>query len=232
MFLKFIDLKRLNLLRLTPFIRPATRLPFSIIVLAVMLPILVSGCSKSTSQPQTEVLDELRSSPANPDSLAQTSESAVLPDALIGLQNAGALLAPIPAITSIEIMAESGLQVAYTQSDQNSIVQALRVELNWLHMQSCLQQVGVAPLVLIRSADFAALTSSDEVIHSIEGIPVASSTMGSIPVIQVGVSDFLMADDTNGYNLRSIMGRLLWSSAGLSVRDYPYSCARQLEESE
>lgn len=223
---KIIYMGKFNLIRPIFFLRSAL-----VAVIALLL-LFASGCSRSISPPQTEAVEELRSGPIDPNLLAQIPEAVALPEALVELQTAGTLTAPVPAISSIEILAESGLQVAYTKSTQIATVPALTVELNWIHMQSCLHQVGVAPLVLVRSVSFAPLTSIDDVIHTIDGIPVASSTMGAIPVIQISESDFLMPGEANGYNLRSIMGRLLWSSAGLSARDYPYSCARQLVESE
>jgi len=196
--------------------------------ITVLLVCLGSGCSNSSAPAVVE--DETRSTSEAPGSQSQTTGS-VLPVALSDLQASSALAEPLPAIASVEVLANSGLQVAYTQAEQNGIVPALRVEDNWLHMQSCLQQLGVAPLVLVRETAIKPLTSTDDVIFAIDGIPAASATLGSIPVIQIAVSDFLMTGDDYAYYLRSIMGRLLWSTAGLSVRDYPYSCARQLDES-
>jgi hypothetical protein len=196
----------------------------------VILIWLASGCSNSIAPAQAE--GEQGSELTDADLQSQSPVSVAVPVAILDLQAGSTLIAPVPAITSIEVLAESGLQVAYTQSAQNALVSALSVEVNWLHMQTCLHQVGVAPLVLIRSSGIAPFTSADDVIHTIDGIPAASVSMGSIPVIQIGVSDFLMTGDAYGYNLRSIMGRLLWSSAGLSARDYPYYCAHQLAESK
>jgi hypothetical protein len=204
------------------------RFPKPLFICALVL--LVCGCAKSTTP--LEVETEQSTALADPELQSRIPGSVAVPVALLDLQAGSTLARPLPAITSIEVLAESGLQLAYTQSKQIAIVPALNVEANWLHMQSCLKQVGVAPLVIIRSSDIFPLTSSDDVIHTIDGIPVASASPGAIPVFQIGLSDFLVSGDTNGYNLRSIMGRMLWSSAGLSVRDYPYSCAQRLNESE
>lgn len=158
--------------------------------------------------------------------------SVDLPVALQDLQASSSLEAPLPEVVFVEVLARSGLQVAYTHIAQTALIPPLILEANWLHMQTCLQQVGVAPLILIRDSSVAPLTLADEVIHSIEGIPAATVTMVATPVIQVGLSDFMATGDAHGDHLRSIMGRLLWTAAGLSVRDYPYRCAQQLVESE
>ena len=199
-------------------------------LLICALVLLVCGCSKSATPLEAE--SEQSDGLANPELQARIPGSVALPVALLDLQASSTLTVPLPAIASIEVLAESGLQLAYTQSAQIAMVPALSVEANWLHMQFCLKQVGVAPLVLIRSSDIAPLTPDDHVIYTIDGIPVASASLESIPVIQIGLSDFLVSGNANGYHLRSIMGRLLWTSAGLSVRDYPYSCAQHLLESE
>ena len=187
--------------------------------------ILSGGCSNSNESAQ--VADELRSTLADPGMPLPSSSALALPEALSDLQTGSVLKNPLPDIVSNEVLAESGLQVSYTEVQQSTIIPALTVEANWLHMQSCLNQVGVAPLVLIRTSAIAPFTSSDDVLLTIDGIPMASASPGSIPVIQIGLSDFTVTGDAKGFNLRSIMGRTLWSSAGLAARDYPFSCARQ-----
>lgn len=184
-----------------------------------------SGCS-SSSVPVP--LEEERSQFADPVSSPEITglELVPVPVALRDLEASSTLISPVPVITSTEVLADSGLQVAYTQSSQSALAPAIGVEADWLYMQTCLGQVGVAPLVLVISSAIAPLTAADDVVFTIDGIPVASATMGSIPVIQVVFSDFLISGGPSGQILRSIMGRLLWSSAGLSARDYPYSCAR------
>ena len=189
---------------------------------------LIVGCSKSNTAAQVE--DELRIAPIDPGVLAEISTTVALPAALQDLQAGSELLTPVPTIVAVEILAESGLQVAYTDERQSALVPALSVEDNWLYMQNCLNQVGVAPLVLVRSDEVAPFTSSDDVVYTIDSVPAATASSGSIPVIQIGVSDFLITGNAKAYNLRSIMGRLLWSSAGLLARDYPFSCARQWVE--
>ena len=199
-------------------------------VCAITLLLYLSGGCSNSDEP-AQVTDELRSTLADPSVQLPSSSTLALPVALLDLQAGSALTNPLPDIKSSEVLAESGLQVSYTEVEQSAIIPALTVEANWLHMQSCLNQVGVAPLVLIRSSVVAPFTSSDDVLHTIDGIPIASASPGSIPVIQIGLSDFTVTGDANGFNLRSIMGRTLWSSAGLAARDYPFSCARQRVES-
>lgn len=206
------------------FLQP---LPVGVITLVFAL---IQGCSNSDTP--APVPDQLRSTVIDPSLQPPVSLPVAVPEALAELQVSAVLTTPLPPITSVEILAESGLQVVYTHVEQNERAPALSVEAHWLHMQSCLSQVGVAPVVLIRSTRVVPLTQTDHVIHSIEGIPVATATVGSVPVIQIGLADFTIVGDDRGYNLRSIMGRLLWSSAGLSVRDYPYSCARQWVETD
>jgi len=200
------------------------------VLFIALLGSLSIGCSKSTSSLPAE--EEPRLTLADSNLQDPIAQSVATPEALVDLQDTGVITSALPTIVSTEILAKSGLQVAYTQTSQSDIVSGLNIESHWLHMQSCLHQVGVAPLVLIHSAAITSLTSADDVIHTIEGTPVASATSGSIPVIQISLSDFLVSGQSNGYNLRSIMGRVLWSAAGLSVRDYPYSCAQQLVEPE
>jgi hypothetical protein len=215
--------------------------PQSLLVGAVALLVgFGSGCSSSSvpvllEDGQLSPLDDLLLDPVlPPQNVGSVTISVPItaPVALRDLQSSLTLVSPVPVITSTEVLAESGLQVAYTQNSQSALAPALGVEANWLHMQSCLGQVGVAPLVLVITSAIAPLTAEDDVIFTIDGIPVASASMGSIPVIQIVFSDFLISGGPSGQFLRSIMGRVLWSSAGLSARDYPYSCARQLVESE
>ncbi len=155
-------------------------------------------------------------------------QAALTPAPLLELQNSTELISSIPDVVSSEVLADSGLQVAYTSTDLVTAVPALFVEDNWAHMQTCLNQVAVAPFVVVAN-DVSPLTSLDDVIYSIEGVPVATSSAGNVPVIQITAADFT-AGSSAGSNLRSIMGRLVWSSAGLAVRDYPFECARQVVE--
>jgi len=157
--------------------------------------------------------------------LADQESQTRIPAALQQLELSTAISEPIPFIHASEVLADTGLQVAFSTVDQQAQVSARSIEANWVHMQECLNQVSVAPLVLVREDGFAAMTADDIVIHSIEGYLVASVSLTAVPVVQIGVSDLLSSDESNGVNLRAIMGRLIWSSADLAVRDYPYTCA-------
>jgi len=197
--------------------------------LIALLLLSLNACSSSSSP--TNLVDESANSN---DTGGQTLINSVqtVPKALLELQESASLQEPLPAITSIETVADSGLQVAYTGDEQSTVIPALSVEANWQHMQLCLQQVGVAPLVLVQSGRVSPFTQDDDVVFSMEGIPVASATMSLVPVIQVGIADFMQTGENYAYNLRSIMGRLLWLSAGLPIREYPFSCAREWAGSE
>jgi len=178
--------------------------------------LVLIGCSKSTTPTQSD----LDTDPSI--SLADQESQTRIPEALQQLESSQLLVNAAPSIYSSEMLADSGLQVAYSSAGQKAQVPASLIEANWLHMQECLNQVSVAPLVIIRDEGFAPMTSNDIVIHSLEGVPVASLTLEIVPIVQIGINDFLASADSAGANLRSILGRLIWSSADLAVRDYPY----------
>ena len=198
---------------------------------ALFLASVVSGCTGSSAPiSQTEVGQS--STLADPTVPTQVTSLVDVPEALLELQANETLKNPLPELSSVETLADSGLQIAYTDVEQSAVIPALDVEQNWLHMQSCLEQVGVAPLVLIQSGVISPFTDSDDVVFAMSGTPAASATMALVPVIQIGIADFMESGERYAYNLRSIMGRLLWSMSGLSVRNYPYSCAQEWEGSE
>lgn len=172
---------------------------------------LLSGCSSSSSPPVE--------SPGS-------QSSGEIPTALLQLQDDPGLITDIPEVVATRTMSNTGLQVAYTRAEQHETVPALGVEAQWEHMQTCLQQVAVAPIVVVRDEAVVPFTSSDDVIHNIEGIPVASASLRDVPLVQIQAADFDGSLGNPGFNLRSIMGRLLWISAGLAERDYPFQCAR------
>lgn len=149
------------------------------------------------------------------------------PGGLLDLQDDPATISDVPDVVSSEVLANSGLQVAYTEASQRSVAPPLMIESQWLYMQACLELTGVAPIVVIRTAAVVPFTALDDVIFGIEGIPIASSSRRSVPVVQVLAADFDGTLGSPGFNLRSIIGRLLWSSAGLAERDYPFACAQQ-----
>jgi hypothetical protein len=189
-----------------------------ILALAVLV---CGGCSsQSTSADPTD-----QSSVAQIPGVDQGSGGNV--PSLLELQDDPDLLAQIPFVVESEVLATTGLQVAYTAALQREKAPSLLVESQWIAMQSCLGQVAVAPVVIVRDTAVQPFTASDDVIHNIEGIPVASASMRTVPVVQILIADFDGSLGSPGFNLRSIMGRLLWLSAGLAERDYPYNCARE-----
>jgi hypothetical protein len=153
--------------------------------------------------------------------------TSLVPDSLLQLEDDPGLLSDIPEIVSSEIRADTGLQIAYTRLDQAQMVPGALIESQWLHMQTCLGQVASPPVVMVVEGAVRPFTSSDDVIYDILGNPIASASRRDIAIIQVIESDFDGSLGTPGFNLRSIMGRLLWLSAGLPERDYPYGCARE-----
>jgi len=137
------------------------------------------------------------------------------------------LLSPVPDFVSTETRAETGIQVAYTSDDQRELVDAAFIERQWQYMQSCVGIVAPPPLVIIVDGSVQPFTATDDVLFSFDGQIDASSTgnAGSV-VIQIRTADFDGSLGNPGFNLRSIMGRSLWLSAGLAERDYPFRCAR------
>ena len=120
--------------------------------------------------------------------------------------------------------------MSYTQTSLISQAPAAVIEQQWVFMQSCLEQVNVAPLVLVRQGPAVPFTPADDVVRNesalsleINSIPIASASTLYGPVVQISASDFDGSLGTPGFNLRSIMGRHLWLSgpfarAGLPVR--------------
>ncbi|MFK8075151.1 MAG: hypothetical protein AB8B84_01100 [Granulosicoccus sp.] len=150
------------------------------------------------------------------------------PAALLTLQDDIRRISEVPTVVAGEILADSGLEVAYTSKALSADIPALNIEANWLNMQSCLNLVSVAPLVIVAES-VSPLTRQDDVIRTIDGFPFATASDSDIPVLQIDSEDF-STDHIYGSSLRSIMGRLLWSTAGLAVRDYPFECANQVIE--
>lgn len=184
---------------------------------------VLTACSGSSSPDTTTPLDESdQSEGGRPDDI--TGE---LPDSLLLLEDEAGLLVDIPDVLVTVTTAAYGVQVAYTREGQDARIPATEVESQWLYMQECLGVIGVAPLVIVQQDVVTPFTLTDDVIHDIEGIPVASGSQRAIPVLQIQESEFDAERSNPGFNLRSIMGRLLWLAAGLAERDYPFECARE-----
>lgn len=163
----------------------------------------------------------------------QTSEPT--PAVLQRLATSTELIAPVPDVVFTQTMAASGLRISYTTLELKTIAPALTIEQQWIFMQDCVQQVGVAPLVLVREGPVVPFTPADDVVRNenplsteIDFIPIASTSTLYGPVIQVSDSDFDGSLGSPSFNLRSIMGRYIWLSLSLSERDYPFACAQQL----
>lgn len=192
----------------------------------------LSACSSSGSGP-AQVPDPTPDSTGeqnDPLEPIDSGEQAGVSDVLLQLQDDPGLLSQIPEVVSTDIRADTGLQIAYTREEQAQDVPGALVELQWAFMQSCLEQQSVAPVVIIRAGTVVPFLATDDVIFNFEGIAVASSSRRDVPVIQVQETDFDGSMGNPGFNLRSVMGRMLWLSAGLPERDYPFDCARQIPE--
>lgn len=185
--------------------------------------LFVSACSGSGSSAETP-LEQLGDDP-----IGSEPEPAVLAQ----LRADPALIAPVPEVAHTQTLANTGLQVAYTHTSLVSLAPAALIEQQWVFMQTCVEQISVAPLVLVRQGPAVPLTPADDVVRNesalaleITSVPVASASILYGPVIQISDSDFDGSLGNPGFNLRSIMGRHLWLSNQLPERDYPFECAR------
>lgn len=188
----------------------------------VFLAVALNACSSSGSS----------SAPVEPSILPPESSGGVsgTPDSLLQLEDDPGLLATIPDVVSSEVRADTGLQIVYTRDAQELIAPAALIEAQWVFMQGCVGQQSAAPVVVVRDGPVEPFTASDDVIYNIDGIPVASASLRDVSVVQIRETDFDGSLGSPGFNLRSIMGRMLWLSANLPERDYPFSCARQQPE--
>lgn len=199
------------------------------VLLAVSVVMSLSACSSSSSSavstPPVDASEPLVNDPV---------ASEPLPEVLKQLQEDPNVLSQVPDVAHTQTMADSGIQISYTEKLLTARAPATHIEQQWLFMQECVQQVSVAPLVLVREGPAIPFTQADDVVRNetitaleITSIPIASASTLYGPVIQVSVDDFDGSLGTPAFNLRSIMGRHLWLSANLPERDYPFDCARQ-----
>lgn len=206
-----------------PIIRQHVLMPLGVLLPATLLLCVMgvmAGCSSSSSGPATPTGGVIEPGPDQEDDTR-------VPVSLLQLEEDPELVSEIPEILVTITTAGVGVQVAYTRQGQDELVPAEQVEAQWIYMQDCLGQSGVSPVVVVREGSYRPFTQSDDVIFDIEGATVASGTQRAIPILQIQESDFDVSVSNPGFNLRSIMGRLLWLSAGLPERDYPFECARQ-----
>ncbi|MFK7993014.1 MAG: hypothetical protein AB8B87_02685 [Granulosicoccus sp.] len=191
------------------------------IALMMVYALVVTACSESGVPDAEQLIDD-------------TLGTEPLPWALQQLQKDTTLLSAVPEVAHTRIMANSGIQIAFTERSLIALAPAAVIEKQWVYMQKCLQLVGVAPIVLVRDGPIAPFTLSDDVVRNetliaqdIASVPIASASTLYGPVIQVSITDFDGSLGSPSFNLRSIMGRYLWLSANLPERDYPFACARQ-----
>lgn len=200
------------------------RLPSGKTVVAVCLSVsFLAACSSSGTEAEqsSSLIDDGVSSEQVPLVLRLLSED-------------DSVLSVVPQVVFTQTLADTGLRVSYISLDQRIQAPALKIEEQWVHMQSCLQVVGEPPLVLIRDNEVEPFTAFDEVLINevfaapeFSFVPTASSSTLHGTVIQVIVEDFDGSLGMPNFNLRSIMGRRLWADANLAARDYPFECARQ-----
>ena len=201
----------------------------SLAAVAVALSLL-GGCGGSSDVP-VAVEREGRapgSGSGAPGELVLADPSA-LPAPLARIEADPVRVGSVPVLAAVETLADSGLQIAYTDAAQRARVEPLRVGAQWQHMQSCVMVVAPAPLVLVR-AEVEPFGPEDDVIRDIEGRISASATelVDGVAILQVRVAPFDGSRPDAGFGLlRQIMGRHLWFSAGLLERFYPSECARE-----
>lgn len=193
---------------------------------AVFVVFVFPGCSGSGEGTGPE--------PITTNPLLEDQASEPLPAVLVSLRAEPGLLAPVPEVTHTQTMANSGLQISYTDKSLRSVAKPDNIEAQWIFMQDCVKQGSAAPLVLVRSGLAEPFTRADDVVRNeqisatqITSVPIASASTLHGAVIQISESDFDGSLGTPLFNLRSIMGRHLWLSASLPERDYPFQCARQ-----
>ena len=207
-----------------PMLDRAKRLRVLSGVTVLCLAVALGACSSSGSG---SVPEEAAVPTTPPDS---TGTQSGTPDSLLQLEDDVGLLSDIPEVISSEIRADTGLQIAYTREGQDAVAPGSLIEEQWVYMQNCVGQQSAPPLVVVRDGAVVPFTETDDVIFNIEGIPVASASLRDVSVIQIQEADFDGSLGSPGFNLRSIMGRLLWLTANLPERDYPFNCARQQPE--
>jgi len=129
-------------------------------------------------------------------------------------------------VGSVVTMADTGLRIGVAGSVTTDSIDMNLIESSWSYMQECLAVVAVAPLVIVTSEEIEPMSSRDDVLRHIDGSVTATATRFSSGVtIQLSVHDLDGTLGSIGFNLRSILGRYLWSSPSLPERDYSRTCA-------
>lgn len=202
--------------------------PLQFCVLTSLMLLLGSACGGGSSEPADEASSAFESLPDD------QPGSEPLPGVLQQLTAEKDLLSPVPTIEYTQTMANTGVQISYTQESLRELALPASIEAQWVFMQDCVEQSSVAPLVIVRQGLVEPFTAADDVVRNeqisdaqISSVPIASASTLHGAVIQVSVTDFDGSLGTPLFNLRSILGRHLWLSNNLPERDYPFTCARQ-----
>jgi len=189
----------------------------TLLAMAMASCLTIVSCSSSTNGEQQRSPDL---GPGLSDDI-----SNIVPAVLLEMQSDPTLLAPVPEIVASVIQSTTGLTVAYTDRSQLELASPTLIEQQWIDMQTCLDIVAVAPVVLVMPEAVTPFTRADDVVRDIEGIAIASSTLAK-SLLQISYADFDGSLGIEIFHLRSIMGRHLWLSQNLPERDYPFACAQ------
>ena len=131
-----------------------------------------------------------------------------------------------PDIVDIESSTSSSLRIAYTADAQKTPSTLTDVETVWAEMSSCLGVTAPAPLVILKSTAVEPVSSSDDTIFDFTmNIAASAHDLDGATDIQLIAGDLDPSGESQGFYLRSILGRYLWRSNQLAERDYDYSCA-------
>lgn len=189
--------------------------------------LIVSLCSCSGSSSVTEPLANSPVANFSDQTMPVTLPST--PSQLQALAQAGNLLTEVPLIVDHRVLANTGLQIVYTEPNQAEVADALEIEYWWVYMQQCLEQTAQVPIVLVRRGVVKPFTADDDLLFHY-GVPVASATGQDHNILQISDSDFDGSLGDAGFYFRSMIGRYLWAIAHLKVGEYPYHCASQTNQ--
>ena len=201
-------------------------------LVAPALAALLGACgggsgSGDDAPPPAPVVSQPSQPPGAPVLADATDGTVALPLPLRALENDPRLTGPLPEVVAVETLADSGLQVAFTDAAQPARIAAGDIGAEWEHMQSCVGVVSPPPLVVVVAGRLRPLTDNDDAIRDLDGRVTASATTGDTATLLISEADFDGSLGSPRFGLRSIMGRNLWLSAGLAERDYPFLCARE-----
>jgi len=200
----------------------------SIAVLAALL----GSCGGGNADTPVPVVSTDQPPDAPPDAPSDRPQAdpVTLPAPLLAVQQDPARIGEIPPIALSEIVASSGLEIAFTDHEQRSRIDPLDIARWWDDIQTCVEIVAQAPLVVINADAIDPFLPGDDVLPDpFVGI-TASGGRGSdgTPLFQVRSDVFDRVGDEAGYPLRLIMSRFLWISDDRPDRDFPYLCAQNV----